>query len=163
MLCPERQHLLSFNSQPHCTPAAALLRIEPPPKIVRMPHSSCPTPHAVCSTSVLMMQQRDRPALSFGQRSLLPDASPPGVLDPEHPPPTAPPGTTGSEQQPLPAPAPKHVRVRTSKNLLRQPGGQVLGPEKQSPSACIHTRGTLPPIFRSGIVHGKRDLLSHWL
>lgn len=83
-------------------------------------------------------EPRDLPALPSGQRSPLPNVSPSGRVSTHLSRPTR---ATGSDQQPLPAPALKHVRMRSSRSLLPRPGGQVL--------SLSSNRRNLPPIFRS--------------
>lgn len=123
-----RVNLLRFNSQPHCTPAPAAALDRAALRNGQVPHSSCPTPHAVCSTSVAVTEPRDLPALPSGQRSPLPDVSPSGRVSTHLSGPT------------------RHLPRNTS---ACDPPGPCSHRQADRCSACTQTGETLPPISRS--------------
>lgn len=115
-----------------------------PPKWAGCLAPSAPHP-TVCSTSVLVMQPRDRPALPSGQRGLLPPPLLLVVLDTEW---------SAHLQRPLPVPAPKHVQCEPQGACSDSQADRC--PAGESPLSLYSHRRSLPPIFRSGIIRGKR-------
>lgn len=148
--CPERQHLLPLFQLPAPLRPGCAAGTEPPSEMGRVPRSRWPA-LTVCSTSVLVMQPLDREHCRPDSGACSPTPLLLLVLVRQewssHL--QRPHRGHGSDQQPLPAPAPKHVCANPQEPSLTARRA-VLGGRNSPLGLYSHRRNLhLPPIFRS--------------